>query len=177
MTFDDRVLAVAKRGFTERQARFLTIVMLHAGVCVPRQYARFCGIVHGAKTRKFFAKLVRLGLASMYDCRHNRARIYHLNGRALYAAIGEAESRLRKPVICRHRPLARRVPVVPGTSRRFAPGVTSLDAADRRAVAVADVAQRSKQVAWNQLLTPLPEEKLDELRWFLRGDSHPSYNA
>ena len=44
--------------------------MLHARVCVPRQYARFCGIVHGEKTRKFFAKLVRLGYASMYDCRY-----------------------------------------------------------------------------------------------------------
>ena len=42
MTFDERVQAVAKKGFTERQARFLTTVMLHAGVCVPRQYARFC---------------------------------------------------------------------------------------------------------------------------------------
>lgn len=96
MTFDDRVQAVAKKGFTERQARFLTTVMLHAGVCVPRQYARFCGIVHGAKTRKFFAKLVRLGFASMYDCRHNRARIYHVNQRALYAVIGEADSGPRR---------------------------------------------------------------------------------
>jgi hypothetical protein len=34
MTFDERVPAVAKKGFTERQARFLTMVMLHAGVCV-----------------------------------------------------------------------------------------------------------------------------------------------
>jgi hypothetical protein len=102
MTFDDRVHAVAKKGFTERQARFLTTVMLHAGVCVPRQYARYCGIVHGEKTRKFFAKLVRLGYASMYDCRHNRARVYHLNRRALYAAIDEAESRLRKPVTLNH---------------------------------------------------------------------------
>ena len=90
MTFDERVKAVAKKGFTERQARFLTTVMLHTGVCVPRQYARFCGIVYGAKTRKFFAKLVRLKYASMYDCRHNRARIYHVNQRVLYAAIGEA---------------------------------------------------------------------------------------
>ena len=102
MTFDERVQAVAKKGFTERQARFLTTVMLHAGVCVPRQYARFCGIVYGAKTRKFFAKLVRLQYASMYDCRHNRARIYHVNQRALYAAIGEADSRLRKPVTLNH---------------------------------------------------------------------------
>lgn len=96
MTFDERAQAVAKKGFTERQARFLTTVMLHAGVCVPRQYARFCGIVHGAKTRKFFAKLVRLGIASMYDCRHNRARIYHVTQRALYAAIGEPDSTFRR---------------------------------------------------------------------------------
>ena len=96
MTFDERTQAVARRGFTERQARFLTTVMLHAGVCVPRQYARFCGIVHGAKTRKFFAKLVRLGIASMYDCRHNRARICHVTQRALYAAIGETDSTFRR---------------------------------------------------------------------------------
>ena len=102
MTFDERVQAVAKKGFTERQARFLTTVMLHTGVCVPRQYARFCGIVYGEKTRKFFAKLVRLQYASMYDCRHNRARIYHLNQRALYAAIDDADSRLRKPVTLNH---------------------------------------------------------------------------
>jgi hypothetical protein len=96
MNFDERVQAVAKNGFTERQARFLTTVMLHAGVCVPRQYARFCGIVHGAKTRKFFARLVRLGFASMYDCRHNRARIYHVTQRALYTAIGEPDSTFRR---------------------------------------------------------------------------------
>jgi hypothetical protein len=34
----------------------------------------------------------------MYDCRHNGARIYHVNRRALYAAIGEAHSRFRRPV-------------------------------------------------------------------------------
>lgn len=98
MTFDERCAAVAKLGFTERQARFLTTVMLHTGVCVPRQYARFCRIVHGQKTRKFFAKLVRLGYASMYDCRHNRAQLYHLNKRSLYAAIGQAKNRLQRPL-------------------------------------------------------------------------------
>ena len=98
MTFDERVQAVVKNGFTERQARFLTTVLLHTGVCVPRQYARFCGIVYGEKTRKFFFKLVRRQYASMYDCRHNRARIYHVNQRALYAAIGNADSRNHKPM-------------------------------------------------------------------------------
>ena len=53
MTFDERVHAVERKGFTERQARFLTTVMLHAGVCVPRQYARFCGIVYGRRRGSF----------------------------------------------------------------------------------------------------------------------------
>ncbi len=98
LNFDERCEAVSTLGFTERQARFLTTVMLHTGVCVPRQYARYCRIVHGQKTRKFFAKLVQLGYASMYDCRHNRAQLYHLNKRSLYAAIGEATSRLQRPL-------------------------------------------------------------------------------
>src|SRR5260370_40685935 len=99
MTFDERTQAVAKMGgFTARQARFLVTVMLHAGVCVPRQYATCCVIVHGQKARMFFAKLVRLGFASMYDCRHNRARIYRLRQKSLYRAIGEAEIRLRRPL-------------------------------------------------------------------------------
>jgi hypothetical protein len=102
MTFHERATAIAKLGFTERQARFLATVMLHSGVCAPRQYATFCGIVHGQKTRKFFAKLVRLGHASMYDCRHNRAGIYHINGASLYRSIDDAQSRLRRPLTLSH---------------------------------------------------------------------------
>src|SRR5205823_5281359 len=45
----DRVSAVAKFGVTERQARFLTTVMLHSGLCVPRQFATFAGIAYGHK--------------------------------------------------------------------------------------------------------------------------------
>jgi hypothetical protein len=97
MNLDDAVQTVAKKGFTERQARFLVLVARHSGVCVMRQYAAFAGIVFGQKTRKFFAKLESLGWVSTYDCAHNRARIYHLRHRDLYAAIGEPESRLRRP--------------------------------------------------------------------------------
>jgi hypothetical protein len=253
MTFDERVHAVAKKGFTDRQARFLTTVMLHTGVCVPRQYARFCGIVYGAKTRKFFTKLVRLEYASMYDCRHNRARIYHVNQRALYAAICEADSRPRKPVTLNH--AIQRLMVLDaivedpdlvwlGTADEKAAHVlalTRIEQADLPHVSVGereartvryfpdrlpigihlagrgvvvyvvteptlddfreflerhaallralpawtlrivvppqfpDIAQRAKQVVWNQLLTPLRTEILDELRWYFEQvRSHPT---
>jgi hypothetical protein len=38
-----------------------------------------------------------------------------------------------------------------------------------------DIAQRSKQVVWNQLLTPLRSETLDELRWYFeQARTHPA---
>lgn len=98
MTAEDRVKAVAGFGFTERQARFLVTVMLHSGVCLLRHYTAFAGIVHGQKTRKFFAKLVKHGYASAYPCRHNRGRVYQVHHKPLYRAIGETDSRHRRPL-------------------------------------------------------------------------------
>src|SRR5436190_3761395 len=95
---EDRVRAVVVLGFTERQARFLVTVMLHSGVCLLRQYTTFAGIVHGQKTRKFFTKLVRRGFATAYPCRHNRGRVYHVHHKSLYRAIGETDSRNRRPL-------------------------------------------------------------------------------
>ena len=58
MTHAERVSAIAALGFTERQAAFLVLVMLHSGVCVGRQYCAFAGIVRGQKMADFFQKLV-----------------------------------------------------------------------------------------------------------------------
>ena len=253
MTFDERTEAVAKLGFTERQARFLVTVILHSGVCVPRQYARFAGIVHGQKTRKFFAKLVRLEYASMHDCRHNRAVLYHLDNRRLYRAVGDAESRLRRPLTLGqavHRLMvldaivedpdlvwlataeekAAHLKTLTRIDQLMLPHVTAGEG-ERRATryfperlpigihpagrgvlvyVVADpwldefriflerhavlvralpawtlrivvpphlpgVGDRAKEVVRNQLLTPLPLEVIDELRWYFEQvRSHPT---
>lgn len=93
---DARVKAIAARGFTERQARFLVLVLRHAGVCVPGQYAHFAGTAQGAKCNTFFARLVQQGHAVAVDCLHNRGRLYRLHSRALYDAIGS--SRYRRTV-------------------------------------------------------------------------------
>lgn len=98
MTVDDRVRTIVAFGFTPRQARFLVTVMLHAGVCLPRQYAAYAGIVHGQRTRRFFAKLVHARYASAYRCQHHRARIYHVQHKGLYRAIGQTDSRHRRPL-------------------------------------------------------------------------------
>jgi hypothetical protein len=45
-----------------------------------------------------FEKMVSRHHAVASDCRHNRARIYHVHYQRLYAAIGDPESRYRRPV-------------------------------------------------------------------------------
>jgi hypothetical protein len=101
MNFDERVQAVAKFGFTDRQARLLVTVMLHAGMCVPRQYARFVGTAYGHNVTKFFDKLVQRRYATASDCLHNRAALYHVRHQALYRAIGQPQSRYRRPISAR----------------------------------------------------------------------------
>jgi hypothetical protein len=46
MESHEGIAAVVNLGFTERQARFLVLVMQHSGVCLLRQYSAFAGIVH-----------------------------------------------------------------------------------------------------------------------------------
>jgi hypothetical protein len=94
-----RVQAVIDCGFTERQARFLVLVMRHAGVCVPRQYANAAGIANGGRRcNAFFDRLVRRGFAREIPCVHNRAQLYHVHHKPLYFLIGEVSSRYRRTV-------------------------------------------------------------------------------
>ncbi len=98
MTPDERVQAIVAKHFTERQARFLVTVMLHSGVCMRRHYCAFAGIRHGQVDINFFDRLTADKLATAFDCKHSKARIYHVHHRSLYEAIGEPHSRLRKPL-------------------------------------------------------------------------------
>jgi hypothetical protein len=97
MTSEERVANLRVRGFTDRQARFLVAVMLHGGVCVLRQYATFAGLAHGRKICDFFDGLIQQGYATAKVGRHPRSRIYHVHHKGLYRAIGETESRYRRP--------------------------------------------------------------------------------
>ena len=92
----DRVAAVARLGFTDRQAAFLTTVMRHSGVCVQRQFAAFGGTANGHNTREFFARLVKDRFARSYACWRRGGTYYHVHSKPLYRAIGEPDSRNRK---------------------------------------------------------------------------------
>jgi hypothetical protein len=93
------VNSIAAFGLSDRQARFLVTVMVHSGVFVGRQYCSFAGITHGQKVHDFVEKLLANGFATATTFgRQQRARIFHVQHKPLYAAIGERDNRHRKPV-------------------------------------------------------------------------------
>ncbi len=93
-----RIEAIAAFGFTERQARFLLHVLLHSGVFVERQYCSFAGIVHGQKSTDFLKTLVERRFATpIATGKLHRGRMFHVHYKPLWAAIGEPDSRFRKP--------------------------------------------------------------------------------
>jgi hypothetical protein len=95
---EDRVDAIASFGFTERQARFLVTVMVYAGAFLERQYCTFAGIGHGQKTHDFVRKLIdRDYVTVITPGALHRGRLFHLQYKPLYEAIGEANNRNRRP--------------------------------------------------------------------------------
>jgi hypothetical protein len=92
-----RIGILMRFGFTERQARFLVHVLVFSGVFLERQYRTFTGLPHGQKTHDFLAKLVTGGYATpiMPGALH-RGRLYHLQYKPLYEAIGEPNNRHRR---------------------------------------------------------------------------------
>ena len=98
MTDAERINAVAKLGFTPRQSGFLVTVAMHAGVCLARHYAAYCGLTWGQIVRDFFSMLVKRRLATACPCARAGANLYHLHNKTIYRAIGEPDSRLRRPV-------------------------------------------------------------------------------
>src|SRR6266576_3070278 len=93
-----QIAKVMEWGFTLRQARFLTHVLVFSGVFLERQYCTFAGIAHGQKTHDFLAKLVNGGYArAITPGALHRGRLYHVQYKPLYEAIGEPNNRNRRP--------------------------------------------------------------------------------
>lgn len=121
LTTEQPVHALLDFRFTDRQARFLDLVLRHAGVCVPRQYAQFAGVAHGgARCNAFFTKLIRRG----YEPGDGRL------GRGTRARIGGPGARRRFGYRCGHTAL---IPILgPDTRRVQVPLRGRQGAADRR---------------------------------------------
>ena len=97
MTFDDRVRAVQTFGCSPRQARFLTLVALHGGYYVRRQYLTATGTRNGKNAQRFLDDLVTHHVAARCRYRADRGYVYRLQHRRLYRAVGLDQNRNRRP--------------------------------------------------------------------------------
>jgi hypothetical protein len=92
-----RVGMLMRFGFSQRQARFIAHVMVFSGVFLERQYRTFTGLAHGRKTQEFLATLVDGGYATpIIPGALHRGRLFHIQYKPLYEAIGEPNNRHRK---------------------------------------------------------------------------------
>jgi hypothetical protein len=88
---------VSSFALSDRQHRFLDLVLRHSGVFVGRQYATFAGITHGQKVHDFIARMLAHGYARPIALGPNRrTRLFHLHYKPLYRAIGETDNRHRR---------------------------------------------------------------------------------
>jgi hypothetical protein len=93
-----RIQALMDLGFSQRHARFLVHVLVFSGVFIERQYRAFAGVAHGQKTHDFLSKLVDGGYATpITPGALHRGRLFHVQYKPLYEAIGEPNNRHRRP--------------------------------------------------------------------------------
>jgi hypothetical protein len=94
----ERLKPVMEFGFSEPQGRFLLHVLIYSGVFIERQYCAFTGTKHGQKTKDFLTNLVNRGYATaITPGKLHRGRLFHVQYKPLYEAIGEANNRNRRP--------------------------------------------------------------------------------
>lgn len=88
-----RVSALRDFGFTQRQHEFLVTVMVHSGCFLERQYCTFAGTAREQNSRDFVARLVARGFARAIEPGPvRRGRLYHVQHKPLYDAIGQRDN-------------------------------------------------------------------------------------
>jgi len=96
-------------GYPLREAQWVRLVMIHAGVFLRRQYRHFIGQrTRGGDDQRLITRLLGQQHAVTLQY-HQRERLYHVRSRALYAAIGHAHARHRRalpPLTMAHRLIA-----------------------------------------------------------------------
>jgi hypothetical protein len=88
-------------GYTQDEARFLYLVVMHSGYFSARQYLTFTGAKTGEKSMAFTQKLLGKGHATARMLLRN-GRVYHLFSRLVYRAIGREHLRNRREHSVQH---------------------------------------------------------------------------
>ncbi len=94
LTSRERIQALQRLGYSEREAGFLCMAALHGGYFLRRQYGQFLGKALGGTAAALIEKAVYLGHVQSTSAGHTQ--IYHLCARPFYAALGQEDNRNRR---------------------------------------------------------------------------------
>src|SRR4051812_33255271 len=95
LTSQERIAALQRLGYTERESAFLCLAALHGGFFLRRQYAQFIGRQVGGTVAELVRKALAHGHATSVTGCHN-TKVYHLSSRPFYAALGQEDNRNRR---------------------------------------------------------------------------------
>ncbi len=95
MTNPERIEALRKLSYTEREAAFLCLAALQGGYFLRRHYGDFIGKEIGGTAATLIEKLLAQQHAVAITA-FNNTKIYHLGSRPFYQAIGEPDNRNRR---------------------------------------------------------------------------------
>ena len=95
LTHAERVKALQRLEYTEREAKFLCLAALHGGFFLHRQYSHFSGKEIGGITAALVEKLLANNHAEAFTGWKN-TQVYHLASRPFYALLGEQDNRNRR---------------------------------------------------------------------------------
>lgn len=96
LTSEERVQALRRLGYAEREARFLSMAALHGGYFLRRQYDRFLQQKDGGTTAQMIEKALALKHVQVFTYEH-KIHIHHLCARPFYDALGQEDNRNRRP--------------------------------------------------------------------------------
>lgn len=95
LTNPERIKALQRLGYHEREASFLSLAALHGGYFLRRQYADFIGSRDGGNVAQLIEKTLDQGHAEAATYKAN-VHVYHLVARRFYAALGQEDNRNRR---------------------------------------------------------------------------------
>jgi len=94
-TDSERIASLGCLGYTEREARFLSLAALHSGYFLRRQYREFLAQDDGGSVAQLIEKVVARKHVRVFTY-HHKTQIYHLGARPFYAALGQSDNRNRR---------------------------------------------------------------------------------
>lgn len=95
LTDQDRIAALQRFGYTEREAAFLCLAALHGGYFLRRHYSQFLSRQDGGTIAQLIEKTLALNHARALTY-HPRTNIYHLYARPFYEVLGQVDNRNRR---------------------------------------------------------------------------------